>query len=431
MKILVVDDELVSREKLQKILKEVGECESVMDGRSAVEACRDAWENSSPFDLVILDILMPEMDGTEALRTIRRIEDESDIPDDKRAKIFMVTTQSDKETIMACVKAGCDDFITKPFTYDTVIGKMQGHGFVVRDGGIGMELPDQEPGNPGQERGRNDLLEEIIIRFKRGEIDLPTLPQMHSRFKDLVDAGADIQDVAEFLKSDAAITSKLISISNSSYYRGVVENRTLDQAIGRLGLETTQQTVNAIANHELYMAKDQKYSGLMDQLWEHSLSCAHAAQIVTESLRTSLQEDPFTLGLLHDIGKLLLVQVVGEIENKTSEAVDPRELFQILGAYHDKAGAVLLKRWCFPEIYVNVALKHHREDEFGSFSRELMVIHFANALVRAMGYGLGDPESADLSAVSSAGKLGLDEGMIADVQKEVGQRMEELKHYLD
>ncbi len=430
MKILVVDDELVSREKLQKILKKVGECEAVMDGRSAVEACRDAWDNSSPFDLVILDILMPEMDGTVALRTIRRLEDESDIPKDQRAKIFMVTTQSDKETILACVQAGCDDFITKPFTYDTVIGKVQRHGFVVHDG-AGMDLPDQEPGQPGEEGGRSDLLEKLIIRFKRGEINLPTLPQIHSKFKELVDAGANIQDIAEFLKSDAAITSKLISISNSSYYQGVVENRTIDQAIGRLGLETTQQTVNAIANHELYMARDRKYTGLMDQLWEHSLSCAHAAQIITESLHTSLQEDPFTLGLLHDIGKLLLVQVVGEMEKKTSEAVESRELFQILGAYHDKAGAVLLKRWCFPEIYVNVALKHHLEDEIDSFSRELVVIHFANALVRAMGYGLDDPDPAELSAVPSARRLGLDSGMIADAKNEVKQRMDELKHYLD
>lgn len=430
MKILVADDELVSRKKLQKILKDVGECEAVMDGISAVEACRDAWENSSPFDLVILDILMPEMDGTEALRAIRRLEDESDVPKDRRAKIFMVTVQSDKETILTCVKAGCDDFITKPFTYDTVIGKVQRHGFTVREGGAGMDLPDREPGSPGEDGGSSGLLEKIITRFKRGEINLPTLPQIHSKFKELVDAGANIQDIAEFLKSDAAITSKLISISNSSYYRGVVENRTLDQAISRLGLETTQQTVNAIANHELYLAKDRKYTDLMDRLWEHALSCAHAAQIVTESLRISLQEDPFTLGLLHDIGKLLLVQVVGEMEKKTSEAVESRELFQVLGAYHDKAGAVLLKRWCFSEIYVNVALRHHL-DEIDSSSRELMVIHFANILVRAMGYGLDDPGYEDLSAVPSAQELGLNSDMIAHVQKTVTQRMEELKHYLD
>lgn len=91
---------------------------------------------------------------------------------------------------------------------------------------------------------------------------------------------------------------------------------------------------------------------------------------------------------------------------------------------------MLLKRWCFSEIYVNVALRHHL-DEIDSSSRELMVIHFANILVRAMGYGLDDPGYEDLSAVPSAQELGLNSDMIAHVQKTVTQRMEELKHYLD
>lgn len=431
MKILVVDDELVSRKKMQKILKSLGECEAAEDGRSAVDACRNAWDSSSPFELVILDILMPGMDGTEVLQALRKMEDERATPKDRRAKIFMATSQSDKETILACVQAGCDDFIAKPFNYDTVVGKVRRHGIAVQDHDNGMDLHGPASGQPEEEGENSGLLQEIISRFKRGDIILPTLPQIHSKFRDLVDAGANIQDIAEFLKSDAAITSKLISISNSSFYRGMVENRTLDQAINRLGLETTQQMVNAIANHELYTAKDRKYAGLMEHLWEHSLACAHAAQIVADTLRMSLREDPFTLGLLHDIGKLLLVQVVGEMEKKASKEVEAGELFQTLDAYHDKAGAVLLKRWSFPSVYVSVALKHHAVEEIDSFTGELDVIHFADALVKALGYGADNPDPIDLSSVPTAEKLGLDADVIAGIQKEVRKRMDELKKYIE
>ena len=67
MKILVVDDELVSRKKMQKIMELVGECVVAENGTDAVAAFKEAIENESPFDLISLDIAMPDMSGIEAL----------------------------------------------------------------------------------------------------------------------------------------------------------------------------------------------------------------------------------------------------------------------------------------------------------------------------------------------------------------------------
>ena len=129
MKILIVDDELVSRRKMQKIMESLGECEAVESGSAAIAAFQKALENGMPFDLITLDVLMPKMDGTEVLYTIREIEKEKKIPKEKQVKILMVTSHSDRDSIITSIQAGCDDYIVKPFDREVIINKLEKIGF--------------------------------------------------------------------------------------------------------------------------------------------------------------------------------------------------------------------------------------------------------------------------------------------------------------
>ena len=131
MKTLVVDDELVSRKKMQKIMENFGECEAVESGSAAIATFKKALESWMPFDLITLDVLMPKMDGTEVLYTIREIEKEKKIPGEKQVKILMVTSHSDKDTIITSIQAGCDDYIVKPFDREVIIKKLEKLGFRV------------------------------------------------------------------------------------------------------------------------------------------------------------------------------------------------------------------------------------------------------------------------------------------------------------
>ncbi|MBW1691998.1 MAG: response regulator [Deltaproteobacteria bacterium] len=125
MKTLVVDDELVSRKKMQRIMDGFGECEAVESGSAAIAAFEKAWESWLPFDLITLDIAMPEMDGIELLYAIREIEKEKKIPKEKQVKILMVTSHSDRDSIITSIQAECDDYIVKPFDRETVIEKIE------------------------------------------------------------------------------------------------------------------------------------------------------------------------------------------------------------------------------------------------------------------------------------------------------------------
>jgi len=130
MRVLIVDDELVGRNKMLKIMGNFAECVAVDSGKAAIKAFKEAWEIGEPFDLATLDISMPGMDGTEVLYEIRKIEKAKKIPKEKHIKILMVTIHADRDTIITCIQAECNDYIVKPFDKEVVLGKIKKLGFL-------------------------------------------------------------------------------------------------------------------------------------------------------------------------------------------------------------------------------------------------------------------------------------------------------------
>lgn len=426
MKILVVDDELVSREKMKRIMSSIGECDEASGGLSALDAFQKASEEGSRYHLITLDISMPEMDGTEVLGRIREMERDSGTATGDGVKIIMVTASSEKDTIISCIRSGCNDYIMKPFSTDTVTKKLRDNGLLPDD------HADVQERENGTSRDRMNPLLPVIARFNRGEIDLPPLPRIQNKFYELMKSGANLHQVGELLKQDPAISSKLIRISNSSFYRGITENTTVEQAVNRLGLVTTKQTVDALSGRSLYKDAHPKYAEVVEKLWEHSLSCAHACQIIVELRGLKLTEDAFTLGLLHDIGKLMLLRVIGELEKggKDETAAGAQELMATVDAHHGKAGGVLLKKWLFPGVFVQVAELHDEAENILTPARELLVVHLANVIVKSLGYGTPNPAGIAPESVNAVASLGIDPSIITVIKEQVKTRMEGLMEFL-
>jgi two-component system chemotaxis response regulator CheY len=124
MRILIADDESTSLKKMELIMKFYGQCEMVGDGQEAVDAFTKAWADWSPYDLMLLDQMMPSMNGDAAVLKIRALEKEKNVPEDKTVKIIIVTGKSDKDTVVTCVQAGCNGFIIKPIDRQMVEGKI-------------------------------------------------------------------------------------------------------------------------------------------------------------------------------------------------------------------------------------------------------------------------------------------------------------------
>jgi two-component system chemotaxis response regulator CheY len=126
MKTLVVDDELTTRLMLKKILSPYGSCDTISNGKEALKAFWMAMKEKEPYDLICLDILMPELDGKTVLKKVREIEQKAGLPKNKMANIFMVTSLNDSKTIMdTIVKYKCDSYILKPISKAKVISKLK------------------------------------------------------------------------------------------------------------------------------------------------------------------------------------------------------------------------------------------------------------------------------------------------------------------
>lgn len=343
----------------------------------------------------------------------------------------MVTSHSDKNLIMTCIKADCDDYIVKPVDKETIIKKLEKIGLAERLDVFVRESAQESPLIKEPQGAKANPIEEIIVSFRQGKIDLPSLPHINIKFNVLISKGADFHEIAGLLKQDMAIASKLIGISNSVYYGGIEKNKTLEQALSRLGLDVTRQYVDAMGNRALYNATSKKYIEYVERLWEHSLSCAYASQIITEFLGLKLTDDAFTMGLLHDIGKLVFLHIVGELEKrgKFGKDVDTAELLNDLDKYHSEFGSTLLKRWNFSNNYVVIAMYHDKLQDAEAITRELLVVHFANLLAKSLGYGQiqEEEEEIDLENIESSRLLKLNAATIDRVKDEVKKIMEELK----
>lgn len=125
MKTLIVEDDFTSRLVLQTFLSRYGECHIAVNGWEAVDAFRSALESGQPYDLICMDIMMPEMDGQAALRKIRECEEAQGIPSDRGVKIIMTTALDDMKNVFKSFHELCDAYMTKPIDTAKLLGYLQ------------------------------------------------------------------------------------------------------------------------------------------------------------------------------------------------------------------------------------------------------------------------------------------------------------------
>ena len=107
MRILIAEDDFASRKVILKFLSEYGECDVTVDGMEAIDAFMMALEDGDPYDLICLDVMMPIMDGYQALKNIRDIEREHNIPEEEMVKIIMTTALNEQKNVKKAFELGC------------------------------------------------------------------------------------------------------------------------------------------------------------------------------------------------------------------------------------------------------------------------------------------------------------------------------------
>lgn len=128
MRALIVDDDFYSRIVLHDMLRAVAECHIAVNGEEAVGAFKKALEDARPYDLVCMDLVMPEMDGQQALREMRALEDDLGVATADRCVVFVVSMVEDnRETNEAFFLGGADSFLVKPIEENRLLAELREH----------------------------------------------------------------------------------------------------------------------------------------------------------------------------------------------------------------------------------------------------------------------------------------------------------------
>ena len=128
MRVLIAEDDFASRKFMLRFLSKYGECDITVDGLEVVEAFSMALEENEGYDLVCLDIMMPGLDGYQALMKIREIEKEKLVPEDKAVKIIMTTALNEGKNVMKAFDLGCTAYAGKPIDqekFENVLRKFE------------------------------------------------------------------------------------------------------------------------------------------------------------------------------------------------------------------------------------------------------------------------------------------------------------------
>ncbi|MBW2443413.1 MAG: HDOD domain-containing protein [Deltaproteobacteria bacterium] len=270
------------------------------------------------------------------------------------------------------------------------------------------------------------IFTEILSQFKSGKINPPVMPQVVREMQTVIKQPKSTpEQLAEVIEKDPTISLRLISVANSPVYRGITEIRNVKSAIPRLGLKETLNIVLAIANKNLYESKNVKFKILMDKLWVHALACAYGSKLIAQSLKLEDQEKYFLMGLIHDIGKILLLKAFSEVKRGGTLKMDAIEAN--VQEAHIGLGSMLLKRWGFDAEFINV-INHHEDKEFSPDTvKEILVVHLANILTRQIGLSLFEVD-VDFAEVESAKILKLEPDQIETFGEEVKSIIADVAH---
>jgi len=396
LNILLAEDEKNIALALKTIVQKAAlgaNIQVVDNGKKALEA---TFETN--FQLIISDWNMPEMTGLELLTELRKKETTRNIP------FLMLTARGDKPSVLSALKGGVTGYLTKPFDKKDVIDRVQSMLASFAETSNRQPEPEQE----------EVTVESLSVKLRNGDIDFPVFPEVGMKAVELSKSeSVTMEKLSELIQQDTSLSSKLLSIANSPYYSGSMTITNIEDSLKRIGLKDTSSLILAISNKSLYEDVPGIIGQRLNSLWEHSYATAACARVIARKLELMYPDRMFAMGLMHDIGKLALLTVVGALSKNrstTAEALD-----ELLDGLHVEFGASLVESWDMPGEFVDAVANHHNLEHMEKYPASTRVVAMANLMVRKIGKSLKPDDGMDLVKSDLGRQLWLTEDMMADI----------------
>ncbi len=398
--ILVIDDMDLFREPIAAALRARGfETLTAGDGHSGLRIAR----NHRP-DLVLLDMAMPQMDGLAVLAAMRVDARLKNLP------VILLTAVAERDYVVRAAKFGVKHYLLKTqFSLDQLVDRVRqvleeyGRGESSADEQSPMAAPAGAASAPGSPAGatasvatftaaasgepaleapdsagpsgdplqRLKTLKSLLTRSEMLERldsagELQGLSPTVSHVLRLTEsADSTMEEIARVIKQDYAVAIKILRLANSvAYGRGQAID-TVDKAVGRLGLSQIRQAMLNLNVMHRFTSSGQYGRINGGQFWEHSIGVGIIAAQIARCRSTEEADLAFTMGLVHDLGRLMFAQELGDVYEQVLATADdlglPLELVEskLLILNHAEAMDRLLHAWKFPKDFIDPIVFHH------------------------------------------------------------------------
>jgi len=377
-----------------------------------------AWEKllNIHVDLVISDWNMPKKTGDQLLIEIRENKKICNTP------FIMLTARSDKDSVVSALMSGVSSYISKPFNKNDIVSKVKQYLDIATKNSKTINI-DLVKSNSEVEKNLDQAIDDFL---KNPDFVVPVLSDVANEVITLIsDNDTSVEKLTNIINRDPSLTAKLISTSNSITFMGNNVITKVQDAIVRLGLEETKNYVMMHLQKGMLNTTNPVFQKIVDKYWQHSYATAICAKEIAEHLGLPHQESYFTIGLLHDIGKLLLLKILLDFIEDGAE-YEEKLVLNILSSKHEKTGAFLLKKWDFPSSFIEAATKHHNIRKGTHNSTAELVTNLADTLVRKLGYSMDEESDIELSKIISAKSLMIGTKELLTISQSIDEKISKM-----
>lgn len=245
--------------------------------------------------------------------------------------------------------------------------------------------------------------------------DITSLPVIYQRLDEAInDPYCDLSRIAAILSEDSSLSARLLRLANSAMYSFPSRVETVSRAVTIIGTKQLRDLVLATSVIEIFRHIPQHYVN-METFWRHSIAAGIGARVIATYRREANVERFYVLGLLHDIGRLVMYLQIPQLAHQAIElsAHEPQSLFlaerQLLGFDHAAVGTALLDSWKLPASLQEGVGCHHTPYLASRYPEDAATVHVADIIANAFKLGSSGEPTIPAFAEQAWARLGFSE----------------------
>jgi putative nucleotidyltransferase with HDIG domain len=236
--------------------------------------------------------------------------------------------------------------------------------------------------------------------------NIPVLPALAARVISLAsNPDVTISQLAQVIAKEQVLTTRLLSLANSAYYSAPTDVSTVAEAILRVGSTAVRNLAVTLCVNSHTLGRN-IYGAQGQALVDHGIGTAYLARLIADEAGID-PEEAFLCGLLHDIGKLVILKWHHDHAKRTGQPLEAKPLAELVQQWHAEVAGLAFRRWGLPSEIEEPVLYHHDYAKAPEQRRLTAVVYLANRLSHRYGFGC-DPDDFDAIADPVVAELGID-----------------------